>query len=121
VRTNDGRTFTAEDAVICNVTPTQLYGRLLPDKELPQTVVREAAQYRYGRADMQIHLALDRPVDWPDKDLKNASSTRAARRKGNIFSGFNYRNCRRVRVAMPPGKPGLGGGSGFMVAQDLIG
>jgi len=73
VRTSDGRTFMAKHAVICNVTPTQLYGRLVPDKELPQAVVREAARYRYGRADMQIHLALDRPVNWPDADLGRAA------------------------------------------------
>lgn len=73
VRLSDGRSFMAKEAVICNVTPTQLYGRLLPQGEVPEAVVREAAQYRYGRGDMQIHLALDGPINWPDADLKKAA------------------------------------------------
>jgi hypothetical protein len=40
------------EAVICNVTPTQLYGRLLD--EPPATMAARAGAYRYGRADMQV-------------------------------------------------------------------
>jgi phytoene dehydrogenase-like protein len=48
--------------VIANVTPTQLYGRLLPEADAP---VREAAgRFRYGRCDMQIHFALSEPPRW---------------------------------------------------------
>jgi phytoene dehydrogenase-like protein len=57
VRTADGETVTARRAVIANVTPTQLYGRLLGDDET-------ARRFRYGRADMQIHLALSEPPRW---------------------------------------------------------
>ncbi len=69
IRTTDGREFHARDAVICNVTPTQLYGRLLPSTVVSEDLRREAAQYRYGRGDMQIHLALDGPVNWGNEDL----------------------------------------------------
>jgi phytoene dehydrogenase-like protein len=48
--------------VICNVTPTQLYGKLLPD--VPANLARQAREYRYGRADMQIHFALSEPPKW---------------------------------------------------------
>jgi phytoene dehydrogenase-like protein len=54
VRVN-GENVTATRAVIANVTPTQLYGRLLG---------RAAPSFRYGRGDMQIHLALSEPPRW---------------------------------------------------------
>jgi phytoene dehydrogenase-like protein len=70
VRAASGETFEAMRSVICNVTPTQLYGRLLRSQPIPDAVRRQAADYRYGRGDMQIHLALDAPPDWPDESLK---------------------------------------------------
>jgi phytoene dehydrogenase-like protein len=61
VRTADGETYTARRAVIANVTPTQLYGRLL-DRD--DAVARAGRAFRYGRSEMQIHLALSEPPRW---------------------------------------------------------
>jgi phytoene dehydrogenase-like protein len=63
----DGTAYQASEAVICNVTPTQLYGRLLDDP--PQEVAARADAFRYGRADMQVHYALSARPEWPDPDL----------------------------------------------------
>jgi phytoene dehydrogenase-like protein len=62
VRTTGGEVVRATRAVICNVTPTQLYTRLLanPDTE----VARRARRFRYGRSEMQIHFALSEPPRW---------------------------------------------------------
>jgi phytoene dehydrogenase-like protein len=62
VRTAAGDTVTASRAVICDVTPTQLYGRLLGDPETD--VARKARRFRYGRSEMQIHYALSEPPRW---------------------------------------------------------
>jgi phytoene dehydrogenase-like protein len=59
VRTSTGAHITAERAVVCNVTPTQLYGELL---DLP------ARPFRYGRSEMQIHYALSEPPAWEGDD-----------------------------------------------------
>src|SRR3954451_20350359 len=64
VRLEGGETVTAERAVIANVTPTQLYGRLLDESEVPRPVADGAKRFRYGRAEMQIHFALSEPVRW---------------------------------------------------------
>lgn len=69
VRTADGRQYRARRAVVANVTPTQLYGRLLDKSHVPAAVGGRAAAYRYGRADMQIHLALSQPPRWVDPEL----------------------------------------------------
>jgi phytoene dehydrogenase-like protein len=64
VRLADGETVAASRAVIANVTPTQLYGRLLGDGDVPPELAAKARRYRYGRGEMQIHLALSEPPRW---------------------------------------------------------
>jgi phytoene dehydrogenase-like protein len=64
VRLAGGEIVTAERAVIANVTPTQLYGRLLDESEVPVTVSEGARRFRFGRAEMQIHFALSEPPRW---------------------------------------------------------
>jgi phytoene dehydrogenase-like protein len=58
VRTSTGDQLRAERAVICNVTPTQLYGELLDG------LAQKADGFRYGRSEMQIHFALSEPPRW---------------------------------------------------------
>jgi phytoene dehydrogenase-like protein len=56
--------------VIANTTPTQLYGRLLPDGAAPAQAVREGLRFRYSpRGGMQIHVALKAPLRWRDSRL----------------------------------------------------
>ncbi|MGH2996327.1 MAG: phytoene desaturase family protein, partial [Gaiellaceae bacterium] len=64
VRLADGETIRAERAVIVNATPTQLYGRLLPDGAAPSEIAERGRRFRYGRAEMQIHFALSEPAQW---------------------------------------------------------
>ncbi|HUY19204.1 MAG TPA: NAD(P)/FAD-dependent oxidoreductase [Candidatus Binataceae bacterium] len=67
VRTAAGE-FQARRAVICCVTPHQLYLKLLDRAVVPDWVVASASRFRYGRGDMQIHLALSEPPQWPGGD-----------------------------------------------------
>lgn len=69
VVTADGREFRAKRGVVCNVTPQQLYGRFLSSEDVPDAVGRRAQRYRYGRAGMQIHYALERPPTWANDEL----------------------------------------------------
>ena len=64
VRTADGETFEATRAVLANVTPTQLYLRLLEGAELPRAIVEDVGRFRYGRGAMQIHMALSEAPRW---------------------------------------------------------
>ncbi len=66
--------MTAERAVIANVTPTQLYTRLLDDTEVPAPVLEGARRFRYGRAEMQIHFALSEPARWDGDDRLNRTA-----------------------------------------------
>jgi phytoene dehydrogenase-like protein len=64
VRLTGGETIRVERAVVAGVTPTQLYATLLGAGDVPASVSRAAARYRYGRGEMQIHLALSELPDW---------------------------------------------------------
>jgi phytoene dehydrogenase-like protein len=64
VRLVGGETAGAERAVICNVTPTQLYGRLLDPTDVPADVAEAGKRFRFGRSEMQIHFALSEPAHW---------------------------------------------------------
>ncbi len=61
---DDGDVISASRAVIAGVTPTQLYGALLGAGDTPRGVRDAAEAYRYGRAGMQIHIAMDEPPRW---------------------------------------------------------
>jgi phytoene dehydrogenase-like protein len=59
-----GERVSAARAVICCVTPDQLYGRLLARADLASDVRAAAERYRFGRGEMQIHFALSERPDW---------------------------------------------------------
>jgi phytoene dehydrogenase-like protein len=62
VTTVEGEAIGARRAVIANVTPTQLYGRLLGNRG--GEVAASGRRFRYGRSEMQIHFALAEPPRW---------------------------------------------------------
>lgn len=61
------------DYVLANVSPTALYNKLLPQEQVPEPVQEDVANYRYGRGNMQIILALDRPPSWPTDELRQTA------------------------------------------------
>ena len=73
VETAAGRRIAARQAVLCNVTPTQLYERLLPAAAIPREIASRARAFRYGRADMQIHVALSAPPAWREPKLADVA------------------------------------------------
>ena len=74
VRLTGGETILATH-VVASVTPTQLYGRLLADGDVPLAVASAARRFRYGRAEMQIHLALDAPPTWSGTEADRLART----------------------------------------------
>jgi phytoene dehydrogenase-like protein len=59
-----GERIDARRAVIANVTPTILHGRLLDARSLSPRLRRSAAGYAYGPGTMMVHLALAGPIPW---------------------------------------------------------
>ncbi len=82
VMLQDGRQFHARRAVVCNATPQQLYGRLLRTARVDEKLRTMSTRYRFGRGEMQIHLALDHPPVWRDPRLSNVAML-------HVTSGLN--------------------------------
>lgn len=56
----------ARRAVLASTSPVGLYCGLLRNASAVRAVQSEAGRFRYGRAAMQIHLALSSPLHWND-------------------------------------------------------
>lgn len=59
--------------VLANVTPHHLYEKLLSDISIPESLQRDVKNYKYGNASMQIHYALDAPLNWDNPELRRAA------------------------------------------------
>ncbi|MFC7047904.1 phytoene desaturase family protein [Emcibacter nanhaiensis] len=103
----DGTSYRAGKAVICNVTPTQLYGYLLDGEYVPEVTRSEAANYRYGNGDMQIHLALDKMPEWTDPALNDVAMVHLSSGVDSVSRSVNQArrgllpDCSTVVVAQP--------------------
>lgn len=95
-----GETFHARTAVIASVSPAALYGRLLPVSAVPAVVADQAGRYRAGRAAMQIHLALDRPLDWFDERLREVPLIHLS--NGSASTGIA---CAQAEAGLLPAEP----------------
>lgn len=73
VRLGNGETISASRSVICNVTPNQLYQRLLAPEQVPGALQSATRRFRYGLACMQINLSLKEAPIWQgDRRLAGA-------------------------------------------------
>ena len=63
-----GERIDAGRAVIANLTPTILHGRLLDAPSLSPRLRRSAAGYAYGPGTMMVHLALAGAIPWSAGD-----------------------------------------------------
>lgn len=68
VRLASGEEISAARSVVCSVTPTQLYDRLLAGAA-PESDTEAVKKYRYGKGNFQIHYALDKPPAWRGEGL----------------------------------------------------
>jgi len=84
-----GQELRANKAVVANVTPTQLYQRLLRNTSIPEHVSKAANQFRYGRSNMQIHLALDSRPEWVDSQLNDVPMIHVTEGVDSICESIN--------------------------------
>jgi len=66
-----GERIDARQAVVANLTPSVLFGGLLPDHVLPERFRHRVGTYRHGPGTMMVHLALSGKPRWrapPDLD-----------------------------------------------------
>jgi len=65
-----GERIVAERAVVANLTPRALFGRLLPTETLPYRFRDRVERYQHGPGTMMVHLALSNRPRWrADEEL----------------------------------------------------
>ncbi len=70
VELTSGEQIGAQRAVVANLTPSVLFGRLLPDRALSARFRRRVRTYEHGPGTMMVHLALrGRPLWKAGEDL----------------------------------------------------
>ncbi len=85
----DGRTLAARQAVIANLHPRVLFGRLLPDVASAQPAARRIAALRPGPATMMIHLALSALPAWrASEELRRFAYVHLAPSLGSLARAY---------------------------------
>ncbi|MER8158829.1 NAD(P)/FAD-dependent oxidoreductase [Streptomyces sp. NPDC094472] len=98
-----GRVIRARGAVLASVTPTALCGTLLPEGAVKPELRDEARRFWYGRAAMQIHVALSQPLGWRDTRLNTIPLV-------HLSDGFGQHRYRLRRGRGGPAAPAAHGG-----------
>jgi len=73
VRLTDGRVARAKRAILASTTPAALYNGLLRATHVAPDRRAAAQAFRFGRAGMQIHIAMSEPPRWLDPQLGAAA------------------------------------------------
>ncbi|WP_284753016.1 NAD(P)/FAD-dependent oxidoreductase [Arthrobacter sp. efr-133-R2A-120] len=86
------------NTVLANVSPQALYSRLL--SQAPDGTAKAAVRYQNGRGAMQIHLALDKPVEWLDARLNTVPLVHVS--NGSDSTGIA---CAQAEAGLLPAEP----------------
>ena len=93
VKLKDGRQFSAKRSVLASTTPQALYQDLLKGESLPVETTQSAEAFRYGRAAIQIHLALSEPPIWKaDPALKDVAIVHVLDGMNSLSESVNASN-----------------------------
>lgn len=95
-----GETVRADRAVLASVTPAALYDGLLPDSVVPASARAEARSYAFGRAAMQIHVALSAPLTWSEPALAGTPLVHLT-----DGSGLTGVACAEAEAGLVPARP----------------
>ncbi|MCW4354672.1 NAD(P)/FAD-dependent oxidoreductase [Hoyosella sp. YIM 151337] len=114
VETADQR-IRARRAILASVTPTALYGSLLPERASTPDLRRQAAAYRYGRAEMQVHVALSAPPKWRDPRLNRVPLVHIS--DGSASTGIA---CAEAEAGLLPQRPTVVVGQQFLLDPSRV-
>ncbi|WP_425308976.1 NAD(P)/FAD-dependent oxidoreductase [Ammonicoccus fulvus] len=109
-----GETLRAERAVLASVSPDALWNHLLPGTGYREQRA-EAAAYRFGRGAMQIHVSLDRPLEWSDSALAGAPLVHVS--SGSASTGIA---CAEASGRLLPRRPTVAVGQQFLLDPSRV-
>jgi phytoene dehydrogenase-like protein len=68
VQTSNGHEISAGRAIVANVTPRLLFGKLIDAEQLPSRFLTKMSNFRHAVGTFVVHLALSAPLDWTAAD-----------------------------------------------------
>ena len=90
VRLADGRIIDAKRAVVANLAPQVLFGRLIPYTALPEGFSQHMRSFKYGPGTMMIHLALTELPEWQaSNSLKSFAYVHVAPFLSDMAQAYN--------------------------------
>lgn len=93
VKLSNGKTYAGKKAVIASTTPQYLYQELLKEEQISAEIKTAANNFRYGRAAIQIHLALSEPPIWVnDQRMKDVAIVHVLDGVGSLSESVNASN-----------------------------
>jgi phytoene dehydrogenase-like protein len=110
-----GRCYRARRAVLASVTPTALYGSLLPADASIARLRTQATRYRYGRGEMQVHIALAAPPKWRDPRLNQVPLVHIS--DGSASTGIA---CAEAEAGLLPRRPTVVVGQQFLLDPSRV-
>jgi len=105
----------ARRAVLASVTPAALYEQLLPQNAVPDVVRSEARRFRFGRAAMQVHVALSEPLEWSSPDLAGIPLVHLS--DGSSSTGIA---CAEAEAGLLPRQPTVVVGQQFLMDPSRV-
>jgi phytoene dehydrogenase-like protein len=88
----DGRNVNASRAVLASVTPQFLYEKLLGETIVPAADREAARNFRYGRAGIQVHIALKEVPKWSDPRLGDVAIVHVLDSMDSLSESVNAAN-----------------------------
>lgn len=92
VKTAAGDTYFARKAILASVTPQALYLKLLDPAIVPAQFSAAALSFRYGRAGMQIHLAMSEPPNWTTPGMEKVALVHVLDSMDSLSESVNAAN-----------------------------
>lgn len=110
-----GETVMAKHAVIASVSPGALYENLLPVDSVSAPITHEVSRYRPGRGAMQIHIALDRRVQWSDRRLNDVPLVHVTNGSGSTGVA-----CAQAEAGLLPADPTIVVGQQYILDPSRV-
>ncbi|OYO25043.1 dehydrogenase [Enemella dayhoffiae] len=109
-----GESLRATRAVLASVTPDVLWNKLLPGTGHAAERA-EAKAYRFGRGAMQIHVSLDKPLQWSASELAGAPLVHLS--TGSASTGIA---CAEASAGLLPRRPTVVVGQQFLLDPSRV-
>ncbi len=102
VETDDGRTFSANRAVVADTNARRLFGDLVHEDELPSEFVSRLSWFRAGSGMFKLDLALDAPAPWLTDELRSTGVVHIVGTPGDMARAYG-----EIEAGLLPSEPML--------------